>query len=238
MSGLVLNLIAKKALKDVKAKSTNSKDPYFEEVAVYDRNGRPTGKTKKQKRPVPQGLSANDAQVLKQVRKRAYRLDMCLFSFFGIRFGWGSVIGLLPVIGDFLDALFAFNVVRHCGHIDGGLPHLIRSQMIFNILLDFGIGLVPVVGDLVDAAYKANTRNTWILQEYLVKKADEEAKLKSKPTRTGQIIDKTSPVRDDSLPDQPQPARTASTGRGWFGRGRSKVTDEEAQETGVTSPRR
>lgn len=35
--------------------------------------------------------------VLTKVKGRAYRLDMALFTFLGIHFGWGSVIGLVPV---------------------------------------------------------------------------------------------------------------------------------------------
>jgi len=64
---------------------------------VYGRDGRPTGKVKKQKKALPTGLSQNDASVLKKVRRRAYRLDMSLFNLGGIKFGWSSVIGIIPV---------------------------------------------------------------------------------------------------------------------------------------------
>jgi hypothetical protein len=62
-----------------------------------DRNGHETGKTKTRKRGFPEGLTNNDLKILKKVRKRAYRLDMSLFNCCGIRFGWSSVIGFLPV---------------------------------------------------------------------------------------------------------------------------------------------
>ncbi len=78
-------------------KLTARQDPYFEEVAIYDRHGRATGKVKKQKKGIPGGLSANDGKVLRRVRKQAYRLDMSLFNCCGIRFGWSSVIGIIPV---------------------------------------------------------------------------------------------------------------------------------------------
>ncbi len=119
MSSAVFNIIAKRALKDLKDRDINSKvwpnatagtrnrearlrltlwkDPYFEEVTVYDRHGRSTGKMKKQKKGVPAGLSKNDASVLQKVRRRAYRLDMSLFNFCGIRFGWSSLIAIIPV---------------------------------------------------------------------------------------------------------------------------------------------
>ena len=71
-------------------------DPYFENVPATDINGNPTGKTKKRRRPPPDGLSPNDAKVLTKVKRRAYKLDNSLFNFCGIRFGWSSVVGLVP----------------------------------------------------------------------------------------------------------------------------------------------
>lgn len=71
-------------------------DPYFEDVPATDHNGNPNGKTKKRRKGPPEGLSQNDAKVLTKVRRRAYKLDNSLFNFCGIRFGWSSVIGLVP----------------------------------------------------------------------------------------------------------------------------------------------
>lgn len=61
-----------------------------------DGKSRKSGKVKKQKKALPPGLSEHDAEVLTRVKRRAYRLDTCLFSFAGIKFGWGSVIGFIP----------------------------------------------------------------------------------------------------------------------------------------------
>ena len=73
-----------------------SQDPYFEQIPATRLDGRPTGKTKKRRKALPPGLSEHDSQILTKVKRRAYRLDMALFSFMGIRFGWGSAIGLVP----------------------------------------------------------------------------------------------------------------------------------------------
>jgi len=224
MSSAIFNMIAKKALKDVKDKNLNAKDPYFEEVTVYDNHGHPTGQKKKQKKGLPVGLSQNDGTVLKKVRRRAYRLDMSLFNCCGIRFGWSSVVGIIPVIGDFIDLFLAWNVVRTCAQIDGGLPASLRSRMFFNILLDFGVGLVPFIGDLADAVFRANTRNAWALEQYLVRKAEAE--------RTGQTAAaaKTTGPPAQGQPAQPQPVRNKSTS-GWrqalMGGGPSRQADEE-----------
>jgi hypothetical protein len=72
-------------------------DPYFEQVPA-SRLGRTFGKkTRKQRKAIPPGLSAHDAKILNRVKRRAYRLDYSLFNLCGIRFGWGAVIGLIPL---------------------------------------------------------------------------------------------------------------------------------------------
>jgi hypothetical protein len=57
-------------------------------------------------------------------------------------------------------------VIRKCKKVQGGLP----AQMIFNLILEFGIGLVPVLGDVANALFRANTRNAVVLEKYLYNK--------------------------------------------------------------------
>lgn len=44
----------------------------------------------------------------------------------------------------------AMMVLRTCQQVEGGLPAAVKSKMMFNIVLDFGIGLVPFLGDIAD----------------------------------------------------------------------------------------
>ena len=76
-----------------------------------------------------------------------------------------------------VDLFFAWMLVRACSQIEGGLPATILSRMYFNVMLDFGLGLVPFLGDVADAVFRANTRNAWILEEYLIQRATEQQKL-------------------------------------------------------------
>lgn len=207
MASLIGKALVKKTLKDTAQRNTNSQNPFEEEIPVYGRDGRPTGKVKKRKRAIPPEFSAHDGAVLKKVRRRAYRLDMSLFNCCGIRFGWSSVIGIIPVVGDAIDALMALMLVRTCGKIEGGLPSTLRLRMLFNIMLDFGIGLVPFVGDIADALYRANTRNAWLLEVYLQKKAEAE--------KRGHVSDpdlgiQMMPVKPEAAriqqPTRPEPA--------------------------------
>ncbi|CEI68751.1 hypothetical protein FVEN_g8006 [Fusarium venenatum] len=167
MTSIITKLVTKKILGETVANKFGTEDPYFDHVPATRLGGKANGKVKKRKKALPPGITDNDAKVLTKVKRRAYRLDLCLFSCFGIRFGWGSVIGLVPAIGDVLDMLLALLVMRSCMKIDGGLPTSVKGKMVFNILVDFVVGLVPFAGDLVDAAYKCNTRNVVLLESHL-----------------------------------------------------------------------
>jgi hypothetical protein len=150
-------------------------DPY------YDIIPHPTkpNKTKKVKKQIASYVPEHDANVLARARKTAYRLDFALFSFAGIRFGWSSVIGFLPVVGDGADLAMSANLVRKMNKVEGGLPKNVLLLMAFNMLLDFLVGLIPFVGDLADAAIKCNGKNVRALEEYLDKKYKPKALVES-----------------------------------------------------------
>lgn len=42
---------------------------------------------------------------------------MSLFTLFGIRFGWSSIIGLIPWLGDAIDLYFAYALVQMCQQV-------------------------------------------------------------------------------------------------------------------------
>jgi hypothetical protein len=127
-------------------------------------------KQKKVKKQIAAYIPEHDANILARARKSAYRLDFGLFSFAGIRFGWSSVIGLIPVIGDGADCALSLNLVLRMYKIEGKLPLSVMIMMLFNILIDFLVGLIPFVGDLADAAIKCNGKNVRLLEEHLDKK--------------------------------------------------------------------
>lgn len=45
----------------------------------------------------PDPISRHDADILRKVKDRAHVLDSGLFSFCGIKFGWSSVVGFIPL---------------------------------------------------------------------------------------------------------------------------------------------
>jgi hypothetical protein len=144
---------------------TLTQDPYYEEIP----HPRKPGKMKKVKKEIPAYIPAQEADVLAKARKTAYRLDYALFTFFGMRFGWSSVIGLVPAIGDAADALLAFNLILNMRKVACGLPSTVLLMMMVNLAIDFLVGLVPFIGDLADAAVKCNGKNVRLLEEHLDK---------------------------------------------------------------------
>jgi len=138
-------------------------DPYFE----YRPNRR--GKMKKVKKQIPDYIPPHDAAILAEVRKWAYRMDVKM-SFLGMRFGWATVIGAIPEIGDVIDAMVAYYIYSKCKKIDGGLDRRTKAKMKAWIATGALIGLVPFAGDLLDASIKANARNCRLLEEFLDRK--------------------------------------------------------------------
>ncbi|ROT42778.1 hypothetical protein SODALDRAFT_326934 [Sodiomyces alkalinus F11] len=181
MASLVGKLITKRILKEKVGNNFGKEDPYFETVPATRLDGTPTGKVKKRKKALPPGVSDHDGKVLTKVKRRAWRLDMSLFSICGIRFGWGSAIAFIPAIGDALDALFALMVFRTCCQIEDGLPTSIKMKMMINIIFDFVLGLVPFVGDIADAAFRCNTKNAVLLEEHLREKGRKNLEKRGLP---------------------------------------------------------
>ncbi|RFU24831.1 hypothetical protein B7463_g11504, partial [Scytalidium lignicola] len=197
-------------------------DPYFETVPATRLNGKPSGKMKKRRKALPPGISEHDGKVLTKVKRRAYRLDMSLFNCCGIRFGWSSVIGIVPGFGDVLDAFMALMVLRTCEKIEGGLPANVRMKMYINIIVDFGIGLVPFLGDIADALFRANTRNAVVLEKHL---REQGAKALKSQGQSQHISDPSDPdefdqqLMEDGAP--PLYTSTPSTRQGTHNHGRN-----------------
>ncbi|GAA3976786.1 DUF4112 domain-containing protein [Allohahella marinimesophila] len=91
----------------------------------------------------------------------------------GLRFGWDSIIGVVPVVGDIAGAGLSLYLVARAIQI-GASGEIIR-KMLRNLLIEVAGGAVPIVGDAFDLVYKANNRNMRLLTNYL------EAKLNPPP---------------------------------------------------------
>lgn len=115
-------------------------------------------------------MSKNQEQEYRQalVRLDKYaRMTDSQFTvpFTGIRFGVDPILGLIPVIGDFIGLLLAIPVLIEATRV--GAPAALKRKMIRNIIIDAALGLVPIFGDAFDVYWKSNTRNTLLLRNWI-----------------------------------------------------------------------
>ncbi len=82
-----------------------------------------------------------------------------------IRLGLDSLIGLVPGLGDLAGAAMSGYIVLASARLGAPTPVLIR--MVANIAVDGVVGSVPLVGDLFDVGWRANMRNTDLLERHL-----------------------------------------------------------------------
>ena len=81
-----------------------------------------------------------------------------------IKIGVDPIIGLVPGIGDVLGGVFSLYFLWEASRRK--LPVVILIRMAFNIILEVAIGSIPVLGDIFDVSWKANRRNSDLIEEY------------------------------------------------------------------------
>jgi hypothetical protein len=100
---------------------------------------------------------------LKFARKFAESMDS-QFNILGIKFGWDSIIGFVPGLGDAVSVGLSFYLLWVAFKIR--VPADVRNKIVANIVLDAVIGAIPLFGDVVDLFFKANLRNLALLEKY------------------------------------------------------------------------
>ena len=84
--------------------------------------------------------------------------------------GLDAVIGLVPGVGDLAGAAMSGYIVLAAARL--GVPKSVLMRMVFNVAVDGIVGSIPLLGDLFDAGWRANTRNTALLDRYLTSPAE------------------------------------------------------------------
>ena len=82
-----------------------------------------------------------------------------------IRFGWDTILGLFPGIGDALTSAISLLIVHHARQT--GASPVLLARMLANVGVDFLLGSIPLVGDAFDLAWKANRKNARLLEQHL-----------------------------------------------------------------------
>ena len=87
-----------------------------------------------------------------------------------IRFGWDTILGLVPGVGDVAAVVPSAYLIYKAGKLGARKRVIFRMGM--NTGLDFFVGAVPVVGDIFDLVFKANNRNFDLLTAELGRHAE------------------------------------------------------------------
>jgi hypothetical protein len=82
-----------------------------------------------------------------------------------LRFGFDSIIGLVPGIGDLITTVLGAYIVMRAHEL--GAPKLLLVRMVGNLAIDSLVGAIPILGDLFDFAFKSHLRNVRLLLRWL-----------------------------------------------------------------------
>ncbi|MEM8770286.1 MAG: DUF4112 domain-containing protein [Pseudomonadota bacterium] len=145
--------------------------------------------TNKPLRYESEDLLTDDVLPHAAARRRVEALSRFLDSRFELpvikyRFGFDSLIGLIPGVGDVFTASMALYLIYEAARAGAG-PGLV-ARMVFNVAADTIIGAVPIFGDLFDFAFKANLMNANLLRRHYAELDDasrKEAVFKGKSLR-------------------------------------------------------
>jgi hypothetical protein len=83
----------------------------------------------------------------------------------GINIGIDSIVGLVPGVGDLAGALLSGYIVLGSARL--GAPPAIIARMILNLGVDTLVGSVPLLGDIFDVGFRANMKNSALLDRHL-----------------------------------------------------------------------
>lgn len=126
-----------------------------------------------------QGISeaAARAQLARSIERVSRIMDSAIKLPLVGGIGLDSLLGLVPVVGDFSSA--GVSVLLIAKSLRYGIPRDLITRMLANVLLDVLVGLIPVLGDLADVWFKANDRNTALLKAYLSEPVHDIVKVRA-----------------------------------------------------------
>jgi hypothetical protein len=82
-----------------------------------------------------------------------------------IRVGLDPLIGLVPVVGDWVGGVLAGYIVIRAAGLGASGATLLR--MLGNLAIDALVGTIPVLGDIFDLTFRANERNLRLLDAHV-----------------------------------------------------------------------
>lgn len=115
-------------------------------------------------------MKLSETDIVHHIRTFSELLDS-RFSIPGtkIRFGLDAIIGLIPGFGDSIGGLLSALIILQSARL--GVSRIVLVRMAINVIIEVIIGAVPFIGDIFDVAWKANIRNSNLLEKYISTKS-------------------------------------------------------------------
>ena len=111
-------------------------------------------------------MSIEKRQQLKnKLEKLAWLSDSSIKLPGKFKIGIDSIVGLIPIIGDFTTAIISLYIMMI--GLRAKVPKLVIFRMSLYIIWDTSLGAIPVVGDIFDMIFKSNERNVKLLNRYI-----------------------------------------------------------------------
>jgi hypothetical protein len=111
-------------------------------------------------------LSIENERELARLEKIAVWLDSIYSTPIGLRVGWDGILGLVPVVGEFVTTLVSAYLIGRAAMLGASTSVLIRMGL--NVVIDDVIAIVPFVGWIGDFYWKSNLMNTKLLRAHLM----------------------------------------------------------------------
>lgn len=105
-------------------------------------------------------------QIVGHLRKLSHLMDSQYSGPLGFKFGLDGLLGLIPVVGDFVTTTISLYIIFQAGML-GCSPSTIM-RMGLNILIESVADLIPVFGNLFDFFWKSNNKNIDLIEQHLI----------------------------------------------------------------------
>ena len=110
-------------------------------------------------------MPSSTGQRLRRLQTLSRLLDSSIPLPGGYRIGLDGLLGLIPGFGDIAGGIASSYIIIEAARLGASTSTLLH--MVFNVLLESIIGLIPFLGDLFDFVWKANEKNTALMEKQL-----------------------------------------------------------------------
>lgn len=107
-----------------------------------------------------------DHPKLQRLKKLSVLMDSKFQGPMGFRFGLDGIIGLIPVLGDFISIAISLYIVFQSAML--GCSPAVLLRMGLNLIIETIVEMIPVLGNIFDFVWKANNKNIELLETHLV----------------------------------------------------------------------